>query len=311
MESFEFDLDKALDELEKLDAEESEYNRQIELHNDESIIRDLLESLILRIESESALGCTKPEINDRENENLKDEKNQETSSVNDQNGSETKTTHEELNSQLSQENSSAFAIEVIDYKSEWDQLSDSEKTLGLQAPVWLPDSEADNCLKCGLRFTFRKRRHHCRACGLIFCSSCCNEKLELAYKLNNNEAAKEPSKNELSRVCVVCFRIIKKVNELKEKINQIDKNIPIVSVLKKSKSTEITNSELTGPNKRNKDKVGLDVIQKNVSYNTLHKKQHNFRKPLISNYLLEKVFGFTCTFVLYFLLERSYHKFFI
>ena len=146
-------------------------------------------------------------------------------------------------SQKSQENQLSFVVEIVDYKSEWDQLTDSEKMLGLQAPVWLPDPETNNCLKCGLKFTFRKRRHHCRACGLIFCSSCCYEKLELPYKLNNNEPAKELTKVELSRVCLVCFRTINKVNELKEKINQIENSVPIVSVLKKSKSTDM---DLTG-----------------------------------------------------------------
>lgn len=153
--------------------------------------------------------------------------------------------NENLN-QISQVNQSSFLVEIVDYKSEWNQLTDSEKMLGLQAPVWLPDSETNNCLKCGLKFTFRKRRHHCRACGLIFCSSCCNEKLELPYKLNNNEPAKELTKVELSRVCLVCFKTITKVTELKEKINQMENSVPIVSVLKKAKSNEITDADLTG-----------------------------------------------------------------
>ncbi|XP_026964357.1 zinc finger FYVE domain-containing protein 9 isoform X5 [Sagmatias obliquidens] len=38
-------------------------------------------------------------------------------------------------------------------------------TLGEVAPVWVPDSQAPNCMKCEARFTFTKRRHHCRACG--------------------------------------------------------------------------------------------------------------------------------------------------
>ncbi|XP_009083110.1 PREDICTED: zinc finger FYVE domain-containing protein 16-like, partial [Acanthisitta chloris] len=32
-------------------------------------------------------------------------------------------------------------------------------------PLWVPDSEAPNCMSCQVRFTFTKRRHHCRACG--------------------------------------------------------------------------------------------------------------------------------------------------
>ncbi|NXW95126.1 ZFYV9 protein, partial [Alopecoenas beccarii] len=40
-------------------------------------------------------------------------------------------------------------------------------TLGEVAPVWVPDSQAPNCMKCKARFTFTKRRHHCRACGKV------------------------------------------------------------------------------------------------------------------------------------------------
>ncbi|XP_010772524.1 zinc finger FYVE domain-containing protein 16-like [Notothenia coriiceps] len=37
--------------------------------------------------------------------------------------------------------------------------------LGSRQPAWVPDSEAPNCMNCYQRFTFTKRRHHCRACG--------------------------------------------------------------------------------------------------------------------------------------------------
>ncbi|CAB1318002.1 unnamed protein product [Coregonus sp. 'balchen'] len=36
-------------------------------------------------------------------------------------------------------------------------------SLGDVAPVWVPDSQAPVCMKCEARFTFTKRRHHCRA----------------------------------------------------------------------------------------------------------------------------------------------------
>ena len=41
-----------------------------------------------------------------------------------------------------------------------------------QHEFWVPDSAAKTCFKCGTTFTFVNRRHHCRACGRIFCGHC-------------------------------------------------------------------------------------------------------------------------------------------
>lgn len=44
---------------------------------------------------------------------------------------------------------------------------DRGTVLGEVAPVWVPDAQAQVCMKCGVKFTFTKRRHHCRACGKV------------------------------------------------------------------------------------------------------------------------------------------------
>ncbi|XP_063222322.1 1-phosphatidylinositol 3-phosphate 5-kinase isoform X2 [Bacillus rossius redtenbacheri] len=56
------------------------------------------------------------------------------------------------------------------------------KSTGLQAykdtdfkQYWMPDSVSKECYYCGERFTTFRRRHHCRVCGQIFCSRCCNQ----------------------------------------------------------------------------------------------------------------------------------------
>jgi hypothetical protein len=39
---------------------------------------------------------------------------------------------------------------------------------------WVPDKDVTNCFKCDSRFNKLYRwKHHCRICGKIFCSPCC------------------------------------------------------------------------------------------------------------------------------------------
>uniref|UniRef100_A0A8C5PUL5 1-phosphatidylinositol 3-phosphate 5-kinase n=1 Tax=Leptobrachium leishanense TaxID=445787 RepID=A0A8C5PUL5_9ANUR len=42
---------------------------------------------------------------------------------------------------------------------------------------WMPDSQCKECYDCGEKFTTFRRRHHCRLCGQIFCSRCCNQEI--------------------------------------------------------------------------------------------------------------------------------------
>ncbi|XP_063926655.1 zinc finger FYVE domain-containing protein 9 isoform X2 [Zophobas morio] len=70
--------------------------------------------------------------------------------------------------------------------------------LGKQAPLWIPDAEATSCLHCEQKFTVIKRRHHCRACGYVLCSKCCNLKYRLEYL------------EDVARVCNKCYDILAK-----------------------------------------------------------------------------------------------------
>ncbi len=140
-------------------------------------------------------------------------------------------------------------IQITDFQTEWSQLSENEKTLGLIAPRWTPDSESDSCMKCEAKFSFRKRRHHCRACGLLFCSNCCDQKLPLPYKLfkNNTSAIVEinnaEDQNVFSRVCTLCYDTIKQVNNLRMNMAKISTGNPTKAVLKRKPSFQLNDAK--------------------------------------------------------------------
>nr|XP_034955783.1 zinc finger FYVE domain-containing protein 16 isoform X4 [Zootoca vivipara] len=75
---------------------------------------------------------------------------------------------------------------------------------GDKQPSWVPDSEAPNCMNCQAKFTFTKRRHHCRACGKVFCTACCNRKCKLQYL------------DKEARVCISCYESINKESLIEE-----------------------------------------------------------------------------------------------
>lgn len=58
--------------------------------------------------------------------------------------------------------------------SESSEARQAPAALSWKQPLWVPDSEAPNCMNCQAKFTFTKRRHHCRACGKVsHCRGCC------------------------------------------------------------------------------------------------------------------------------------------
>ncbi|KAM6110025.1 zinc finger FYVE domain-containing protein 16 isoform 2-T2 [Phoenicopterus ruber ruber] len=85
-----------------------------------------------------------------------------------------------------------------------DQTSENVESLKIptalsgKQPLWVPDSEAPNCMNCQVKFTFTKRRHHCRACGKVFCGGCCKRKCKLQYM------------EKEARVCNGCYDDINK-----------------------------------------------------------------------------------------------------
>lgn len=65
--------------------------------------------------------------------------------------------------------------------------------LGKRQPYWIPDNMTMHCMQCNQKFSFLKRRHHCRACGQVLCALCASMKAKLEY-LDYAEA----------RICIQC-----------------------------------------------------------------------------------------------------------
>lgn len=79
----------------------------------------------------------------------------------------------------------------------------SINNIGKVQPYWIPDSMTMFCMLCNQKFSFIKRRHHCRACGLVLCSTCCSLKSKLEY-LGDAEA----------RICIQCDILLNENREL-------------------------------------------------------------------------------------------------
>ena len=93
--------------------------------------------------------------------------------------------------------SDALARKELGYESE---TTIAEGIAGLreiyktkERPVWKEDTE--KCSECSAAFSFMKRRHHCRACGGLFCATCTPSLISL----------KELSYEQKVRVCKPCF----------------------------------------------------------------------------------------------------------
>ena len=84
---------------------------------------------------------------------------------------------------------------------------------------WVSNNEVSNCYICGNTFSLFVRKHHCRACGRIFCYDCCSNFIPTSEI--KNKPIEDSSwltyiwNNDKSKVCLNCFRSYNKLKKSK------------------------------------------------------------------------------------------------
>ncbi|KAL3828230.1 hypothetical protein ACJIZ3_017032 [Penstemon smallii] len=71
---------------------------------------------------------------------------------------------------------------------------------------WVSGVDQSMCSGCRLPFNFKRKRHNCYNCGLVFCNSCSSKK--------SLRASMAPNPNKPYRVCDSCFNKLKKAIEI-------------------------------------------------------------------------------------------------
>lgn len=109
--------------------------------------------------------------------------------------------------------------ELVRVEQEWSRLTEEDRRLGSIAPQWVNDDQAPMCMKCNLKFTLTRRRHHCRACGKVFCSTCCSQKVKLIHDDNRED-----------RACNDCIQTINRGRNKQEQLLSQMKKFSFLSI---------------------------------------------------------------------------------
>lgn len=71
----------------------------------------------------------------------------------------------------------------------------------------MPDAIAKECMICQIKFSTFVRKHHCRRCGQVVCSSCSPHHVSLtATDLSVGGHTPSGVQGKLERVCKECFK---------------------------------------------------------------------------------------------------------
>lgn len=111
----------------------------------------------------------------------------------------------------------------------------SDFTAAICIHKWASSADRTVCSNCHNPFGFRRKRHNCYNCGLVFCKACSNRK--------SLKASLAPNMNKPYRVCDDCFYKLKKSVELVS-VTRIPK---VRSGNIQQKSSDVADKESVGP----------------------------------------------------------------
>jgi hypothetical protein len=86
--------------------------------------------------------------------------------------------------------------------------------VGQASPIYIPDKFESDCQLCGQKFTFTKRKHHCRMCGKIICGQCSKQRIQnwRSSQVSPNETDR---KRKDVRICDWCAEQIENQKSLR------------------------------------------------------------------------------------------------
>ena len=101
-------------------------------------------------------------------------------------------------------------------------------TLPRRVFSWVEDNAVTNCYNCDKSFNIIIRKHHCRFCGKIFCSTCSDFVASIPQELLSDDAKKGTwneyitsfisAKDNKQKVCGPCKNIIEQIESVKKTI---------------------------------------------------------------------------------------------
>lgn len=160
-------------------------------------------------------------------------------------------------------------------------------TLSKKSSCWQNDSDVLNCQnkKCNSLFTFFNRKHHCRKCGQIFCSTCSSYKVHIPEHMLSDDSRKGTmndylfsyvSNDNTHRVCKQCYNEMQQLNCVKRTIKVFE--ILSLDIIALSKAKNICKIWMHAANYR------LSIL-KNIQYKLPYEEYLLSEKAILYNNL--------------------------